>query len=197
MEEMKLRESVDEDVEDRTSLTPVAKPKKQKHVGFGEDVVKGSEAFRPKNTHVVHADDTLEALTENAIIREPTRKLTRHQTMTHKQQLKARQRLSVGLGIADVDSTQKKQSKWLIDPRVSPAVVPWDGVVVVALIFTAIVTPFEVCFLGPPEDILEPLFLLNRVIDLIFISDVCTCHPPASWIARAQFSWHAALCVPC
>ena len=64
---------------------------------------------------------------------------------------------------------------WVIDPRVSSAIGWWDAVAGLALIFTAIVTPFEVAFL-PPVDVTEglhsPLFLLNRLIYLIFITDM-------------------------
>jgi len=63
-------------------------------------------------------------------------------------------------------------SRWVVDPRTSNAVVPWDSVVVSALIFTAMVTPFEVAFLGPPTEWGDGLFIINRVIDVIFIGDV-------------------------
>lgn len=63
-------------------------------------------------------------------------------------------------------------SRWVVDPRTSNAVVPWDSVVVSALIFTAMVTPFEVAFLGPPTEWGDGLFIINRAIDVIFIGDV-------------------------
>lgn len=48
----------------------------------------------------------------------------------------------------------------------------WDIVASIALLFTVAVTPFEVGFLPPPESALEPLFLLNRVVDGIFLTDI-------------------------
>lgn len=50
-------------------------------------------------------------------------------------------------------------------------VVPFDLCVVVALIFTALVTPYEVAFLGSPDGV-DGLFVINRVIDIVFVCDV-------------------------
>lgn len=54
-------------------------------------------------------------------------------------------------------------------PTLYPA---WDVVTAVALIYTALVTPFEVGYLPPPERADEGLFLLNRLVDVIFIFDM-------------------------
>ena len=59
---------------------------------------------------------------------------------------------------------------WLRMPTLFPA---WDAITAVALIFTALFTPFEVGYLPAPETALEPLFLVNRTIDVIFIIDMC------------------------
>lgn len=42
----------------------------------------------------------------------------------------------------------------------------------IALIFTALVTPFEVAFLEAAKSPWEPLFLVNRGVDLIFVVDI-------------------------
>ncbi len=42
----------------------------------------------------------------------------------------------------------------------------WDIVVVLAVLFTASVTPFEVAFL---KTSLNALFIINRIIDVIFL----------------------------
>ena len=47
----------------------------------------------------------------------------------------------------------------------------WDLVTSLALIFTAIFTPFEVGFLKASASH-EPLFIVNRVVDVIFILDM-------------------------
>lgn len=55
----------------------------------------------------------------------------------------------------------------------------WDGITFSSLIFTAVVTPVEVAFSGTKplrfgKDINElPLFMLNRIVDAVFISDFC------------------------
>ena len=48
----------------------------------------------------------------------------------------------------------------------------WDLVTSIALIFTAIVTPFEVGFMEASA-VGTPLFTINRVVDIIFILDMC------------------------
>jgi hypothetical protein len=51
----------------------------------------------------------------------------------------------------------------------------WDLVTTLALIFTALVTPFEVAFLqapAPSERWSDTLFLCNRTVDVIFILDM-------------------------
>ena len=47
----------------------------------------------------------------------------------------------------------------------------WDFVTTVALLFTAIVTPFEVGFMDSPETP-DTLFVLNRIVDVVFIFDM-------------------------
>ena len=48
----------------------------------------------------------------------------------------------------------------------------WDSITAMALIFTALVTPFEVGFLPSPETPLDGLFVVNRLLDAIFIIDM-------------------------
>jgi hypothetical protein len=48
----------------------------------------------------------------------------------------------------------------------------WDMVTLVLLAFTAVVTPFEVCFLDPSSDITDGLFWVDRLVDLLFAVDV-------------------------
>jgi len=56
----------------------------------------------------------------------------------------------------------------IIDPRCA-AMKSWDTLMVVCLIFTAFVTPFEVGFLKTSFNV---LFVLNRLIDLAFFLDM-------------------------
>ena len=61
------------------------------------------------------------------------------------------------------------KSKYLIDPRTSVRLPYWDGISALALLFTAIVTPYEVAFL--PSDLIY-LFIVNRTVDVVFLLDV-------------------------
>ena len=48
----------------------------------------------------------------------------------------------------------------------------WDGLTATALIFTATVTPFEVAFLETAESTNDALFVINRLLDVIFTLDM-------------------------
>ena len=61
---------------------------------------------------------------------------------------------------------------YILDPRRSQRVVIWDMVTGVALIFTALLTPFEVGFI-PARGEVDGLFVFNRLIDFLFICDMC------------------------
>ena len=64
---------------------------------------------------------------------------------------------------------------WVIDPRHVTWISYWDLVTTVALVFTALVTPVEVSFLEPPEvseRLGNYLYLSNRAVDLVFITDM-------------------------
>ena len=65
-----------------------------------------------------------------------------------------------------------ENSKYLVDPRKSKFIGYWDSVTGLALVFTAIVTPWEVAFAAPPTKFIESMFLFNRFIDSIFLADM-------------------------
>jgi|TARA_B110001469_G_C9522993_1_gene260261 hypothetical protein len=58
----------------------------------------------------------------------------------------------------------KNKPCYIINPE-SIGMTVWDSVTALALIFTAMVTPFEVGFLPSAESALEALFLINRLLD--------------------------------
>ena len=64
------------------------------------------------------------------------------------------------------------RSRYLIDPRKSKFIGYWDVITGLALVFTAIVTPWEVAFAEPPKSAIESMFLFNRFIDCIFLIDM-------------------------
>ena len=61
---------------------------------------------------------------------------------------------------------------YLIDPRYSNRLAAWDGLNALALIFTALVTPFEVAFMPPERRAASVRFVLNRAIDIFFLFDM-------------------------
>ena len=65
-----------------------------------------------------------------------------------------------------------QRSCLVIDPRASKFLVAWDLVIGVVLAFTALVTPFEVAFLPSPTTAMDPLFIINRFVDTLFIIDI-------------------------
>ena len=69
------------------------------------------------------------------------------------------------------DATEESKSKektWLLMPG-GRLLSKWDPLVIAALWFTAMVTPYEVALL---ETELNPLFFVNRAIDCIFLVDM-------------------------
>lgn len=85
---------------------------------------------------------------------------------------------SKGASMSSMLAARRNSKPWyIIDPRRSRTFLPgWDLLTTFCLIFTAIVTPFEVAFLKLPETASEalsdPLFLVNRIIDLTFAFDL-------------------------
>jgi hypothetical protein len=68
----------------------------------------------------------------------------------------------------------RKGLAWAVSkvPPPPPLYPGWDMVTALALVFTALVTPFEVGFLPPPASGSEPLFIINRIVDAVFILDM-------------------------
>ena len=64
---------------------------------------------------------------------------------------------------------QPRKLWYRIDPRTSRRLQYWDALTTLALLFTAIVTPYEISLL---EAKLDVLFYVNRVVDMIFSIDV-------------------------
>ena len=73
--------------------------------------------------------------------------------------------------IALAEERKRKQASWLIDPRKSKFVGRWDGVTGIALLFTALFTPYEISYMGTAE-LGGVRFVINRLVDLIFMVDL-------------------------
>jgi len=59
----------------------------------------------------------------------------------------------------------------VIDPQTSPWLHTWDCCMAVLLVIVVITLPYETAFLEPK---LNGMFVFDRVIDLMFIADMCT-----------------------
>ena len=82
----------------------------------------------------------------------------------------------------------------IIDPQHSKAMTYWDAVTTTALIYTALVTPYEVGFLQAAEDPADTLFIINQLLTVIFVIDIvlqfslmypapATPTKPAGWVS--------------
>lgn len=73
---------------------------------------------------------------------------------------------------ASAETRHMKAGPWyMLNPRTSTFVERMDLATTVAVVFTAVVTPFESAFLGPPAQV-NTLFIVNRLVDLIFTVDM-------------------------
>ena len=65
---------------------------------------------------------------------------------------------------------------WVIDPRKVRWIAHWDLAMTVALVYVALVTPVEVAFMKAPPTLQSktssPIFLINRLLDAMFILDI-------------------------
>ena len=67
---------------------------------------------------------------------------------------------------------KKGKHPFFIDPRTSKRIGYWDALTSLALVYTALVTPAEVALAEAATSPFEPLFLINRCLDGIFIIDL-------------------------
>ena len=66
--------------------------------------------------------------------------------------------------------SKQRIAYWLVRcPTLYPG---WDAITAIALIFTALVTPFEVGFMPPDRNPTSFLWITNRLIDLVFVFDM-------------------------
>ena len=68
-------------------------------------------------------------------------------------------------GLLDRDRTPQ-------NPQKSKFVARWEIALWIALLFTAIVTPYEVGFIDQTDEV-DAFFVANRIVDVIFAIDIC------------------------
>ena len=91
----------------------------------------------------------------------PHHRVERKQTRRNSLSMEA---LADAAKISDMEEQLKNKPWYIINPE-STGMNLWDIVTALALIFTALVTPFEVGFLPSATSPLEALFVINRLLD--------------------------------
>ena len=84
----------------------------------------------------------------------------------------------------------EREDRYLIDPRRGRWMTWWDITVMIALLFTAVVTPVEVAFIPPGGACVTPLFAINRMVDIV-------CLPPRHTVGAIAFPAHAPCLLAC
>ena len=72
-------------------------------------------------------------------------------------------------------ASRERSKRLVVHPRQTPWFGYWDVVTTLALLYTAIITPFEAGFIGTvygPAAWADIWFLINRVLDLVFLFDL-------------------------
>lgn len=110
------------------------------------------------------AEPSFSGKTEKSRLRRQKSMLRRDAVMANilQRRLQETQRSTIG---------PKKDPWYLLNPRQSRWVERLDIATTAAITFTALVTPFESAFLGPPADV-SLLFVINRIVDLVFTVDM-------------------------
>mmetsp|Transcript_4081 Transcript_4081/g.8680 ORF Transcript_4081/g.8680 Transcript_4081/m.8680 type:complete len:118 (-) Transcript_4081:1485-1838(-) len=78
--------------------------------------------------------------------------------------------VDLGASVAAI-ATMNHRDRFLIHPEEHRWLGTWDATSMVALLFTSIVTPYEVGFV-PETSVGNVMFWINRLVDLFFLSDM-------------------------
>ena len=144
--------------------------------GKVDHMIRADVGFVPR----AYVDEVLapeDMLRKGTLFRQPTSHLRRGGSLNPNRQKsmngKAQTILyAASAVVAQHRETLRTSTRWyMVDPRKSSFVVYWDGVTSFALIFVALVTPFEVGFLEGAKKATDPFFLINTLITLIFVVD--------------------------
>ena len=101
---------------------------------------------------------------------DPTGELIKEQRSNRSTQLQLETPSEIDLLRPQSIFSKRRVAYWLVQfPSLYPG---WDAITAVALIFTALVTPFEVGFMPPDRNSASGLWILNRLIDLVFVLDM-------------------------
>ena len=73
----------------------------------------------------------------------------------------------ISVFMREYQKQKNSRSKWFINPQTSKFLQWWDLLIAVCLIYTALVAPFDVAFLPPCTNALDPMFLITQVSALV------------------------------
>ena len=73
--------------------------------------------------------------------------------------------------VRKVVQSEQNRNRGIIDPRTSAFIQNWDLAMLLLLLFTALITPYEVVFL-PASNSISVLFVVNRLVDAAFGIDM-------------------------
>ena len=76
------------------------------------------------------------------------------------------------------ERSSRLQGRGLIHPTESRFLPWWDGLTTLALLYTAIITPWETAFITVDPSVnpwVEPWFIINRLVDAVFLIDSASC----------------------
>jgi len=76
-------------------------------------------------------------------------------------------------------------SPWLVSPE-APFFRAWDPTIMLLLVITASLTPYEVAFLEEVAQDFDALWWLNRFIDVCFVGDMCLQFFVVRWLSTEQ-----------
>jgi hypothetical protein len=93
----------------------------------------------------------------------------------------SRKKQEAATPVSAQDSPDAVTDKFVINPN-SKRMRKWDLVMMLLLFFCALVTPFEVAFM---ETSLNPLFMVNRFVDVCFVADIVINFFTAFWDNKA------------
>ena len=119
------------------------------------------------------APDNLKAVFRtdaNSLVGLKTMQLSAEQSVEHSELLRRQLQRESAL----IREQIQRRHRWTIDPS-SRAMGKWDTTMTLALLFTATITPFEVCVLTPTplhQMLRDPLSWLNRLVDVVFVVDI-------------------------
>lgn len=76
-----------------------------------------------------------------------------------------------GGSVRETVEARERKNAGIIDPRTSLFIGNWDLIIMMLLLFTTLITPYEVIFMAAVPEV-TTLFVINRIVDGSFIVDM-------------------------